>query len=122
MSSSTATIKSNGEPSARGYAVVEVPPRAPGHPVAMERVVIVRPTQTATRTGHRTGAGPRDLDQKAWPPQKGPAIVLPDGRPLTKAQRFWIDPDLFARWDAEAAAGWKQSAGGGANDVCDLVR
>jgi hypothetical protein len=40
----------------------------------------------------------------AWPPPKGPAIVLPDGRPLTKAQRFWIDPDLFARWDAEAAA------------------
>jgi hypothetical protein len=104
------SLKSNGELSARGYAVVEVRRGAPEPPVAPERVVIVRPTQTATRTGPRAGSGPRAPDQQTWPPQKGPAIVLPDGRPLTKAQRFWIDPELLAQWDAEAKMERRQSA------------
>jgi hypothetical protein len=38
-----------------------------------------------------------------WPPRRAPSVVLLDGRPPTKAQRFWIDPELLAQWDAEAA-------------------
>jgi hypothetical protein len=104
MTIGTRTIKSDGALSLRGYAVVEVRPASPEPTRPRDRIVLVSPTQTATRTGQRTGAGPRNPQQIAWPPPKGPAIVLPDGRPLTKAQRFWIDPDLFTRWDAEAAA------------------
>jgi hypothetical protein len=104
MTIGTRTIKSDGALSHRGYAMVEARRASPEPTMAHERIVLVNPTQTATRTGLRAGAGPRNPEQMAWPPPKGPAIVLPDGRPLTKAQRFWIDPDLFTRWDAEEAA------------------
>jgi hypothetical protein len=104
MSAGTKTIKSDGVLSARGYAVMEVRPAGPEPPAPAERVMVVRPTHTATRTGRRAGAGPRNPQQTAWPPAKGPPIVLPDGRPLTKAQRFWIDPEMLAQWDAEASA------------------
>jgi hypothetical protein len=97
-------IWSNGEPSARGYAVATVRPSAP-EPPSPERVVLVHPARTPTVTGSPVGAGPRNPDQKVWPPPARPAIELPDQRPLTKAQRFWIDPELIARWDREAAAG-----------------
>ena len=36
--------------------------------------------------------------------RKAAEINLPDARPATKAQRVIIDPDLAARWRAEAAA------------------
>jgi hypothetical protein len=100
----TNTIKSNGERSARGYAAMQVGPAAPEPSGPEQRVVVLAPSQTPTRTGPRAGSGPRNPQQTAWPPPKGPAIVLPDGRPLTKAQRFWIDPELFVQWDAEARA------------------
>jgi hypothetical protein len=110
--SRTTTLRSNGEPSARAHAVVEVrpgsgeaPPGSSKPPVPEERVVIVDPTRTATRVGGPAGSGPRNPEQRVWPPPRGPAIELPDHRPLTKAQRFWIDPELFAQWDREHAAG-----------------
>jgi hypothetical protein len=110
MPTGTTIIKTNGDPFARAYALVEVRPGAPEPGVPLERVLLIRPTQTVTRTGARAGAGPRAPHQRAWPPEKGAAVVLPDGRPLTKAQRFWIDPDLFARWDAEAEVRRRPSA------------
>jgi hypothetical protein len=110
MPTGTTTIKTSGDPAARAYALVEVRPGRTDPRVPRERVIIVRPTQTVTRTGAQAGAGPRDPHQRSWPPEKGAAVVLPDGRPLTKAQRFWIDPALFARWDAEAEVRRRQSA------------
>jgi hypothetical protein len=97
-------IRSNGEPSARGYAFASVRPSTPEPPSPAERVVLVHPARTPTLTGSRVGTGPRNPDQKVWPPPAPPGIELPDGRPLTKAQRFRIDPELIAQWDREAAA------------------
>ena len=102
MGSKTTTIRSDGEPSMRGHACFALPGRAPEpEPEDGERVVITDPRATSTLAGAPSGAGPRDPDQGAWPPPKPPGIELPDGRPLTKAQRFWIDPELLATWDDE---------------------
>ena len=95
-------ISSNGEPFARGYAVAHVRPISAEPSVPDERIVLVPPTQTPTRSGPVVRAGPRDAQQTTWPPPKALAVVLLDGRPPTKAQRFWIDGDLLAKWDAEA--------------------
>ena len=96
------TIKSNGEPFARGYAVAHVRPSSAEPSAPDKRIVLVPPTQTPTRSGPGMGTGPRDAQQTTWPPPKALAVELLDGRPPTKAQRFWIDGDLLAQWDAEA--------------------
>jgi hypothetical protein len=93
-------IRSSGELSARGATVVVVaPPVREPAPVA-ERVILVDPRRTSPCAGTPAGAGPRRPDQMRWP-QRARGVERPDGRPLTKAQRFWIDPDLLARWEAE---------------------
>jgi len=96
------TIKSNGEPFARGYAVAHVRPSSAEPSAPDKRIVLVPPTQTPTRSGPGMGTGPRDAQQTTWPPPRALAVELLDGRPPTKAQRFWIDGDLLAQWDAEA--------------------
>ncbi len=95
-------IRSNGEPSSRGYVVAVVPPRT-AEPVAEdERVIVSDPRRIPTVTGPPPSSGPRDPNETVWPRPAAPGIELPDRRPLNKAQRFWIDPELIARWDREA--------------------
>jgi hypothetical protein len=69
-----------------------------------ERVIIVDPRRAPTLPSDRPkGAGARAPDQMKRPePSNG--IELPDGRPLMKTQRVWIDPALIAQWKAESAA------------------
>jgi hypothetical protein len=97
-------LRSNGENEARAYAEVEVRPSPPERDIEVERVAIVDPRHTSTvrRGARRAGAGPRNPEQDAWPARKPPSVDLPDGRPATKAQRVMIDPELAARWRAEA--------------------
>jgi hypothetical protein len=94
-------IGSNGEASLRGYVVATVPRPAAAPAVADERVIVTDPRRTPTVSGPPRGAGARNSDETVWPRPEAPAIELPDGRPLNKAQRFWIDPELIARWDLE---------------------
>ena len=76
-----------------------------------ERVQVADPRQTATAP-LRAARGRRP----AQPPAEGvapaettpPAVELPDGLPATKAQRVVLDPELVARWQAEAAAKKKE--------------
>jgi hypothetical protein len=95
-------IGSNGEASLRGYVVATVPRPAAVPAEADERVIVTDPHRTPTVTGPPLSSGPRDPNERTWPRPETPAIELPDARPLNKAQRFWIDPELIARWDREA--------------------
>lgn len=95
-------LQSNGEPAARAYAIVAVRPRIVAPPVEVARVEILDPRRTATLRGDRPrGPGPRDPAQKEWRAPKPPGIELPDGRPIMKTQRFFIDPELFEQWEQE---------------------
>jgi hypothetical protein len=95
------SLRSDGALNARGYATASVQPSPPRPVPDAERVVFVDPRRTATTpASHRTGAGPRAPEQLRVP-EPSPGIELPDGRPLMKAQRVWIDPELLAQWDAE---------------------
>jgi hypothetical protein len=98
------TLCTAGELQATGYAVIR-PSAASSRSRAPEthaaRVVIVDPRWTETRAEPMVRSQPRNPDQKIWPPP-APGIELPDRRPLTKAQRIWIDPDLLAQWNQEA--------------------
>jgi hypothetical protein len=102
MGSKTTTIRSAGEPSMRGHAcfVLPEPEPEPG-PEETARVVITDPRSAATRSGPPSGSGPRNPAQAAWRAPQPPGVELPDGLPLTKAQRFWIDPELLAAWEDE---------------------
>jgi hypothetical protein len=98
-----AILRSNGEHEARAYAQGTVPAlRAPPR-IEEERVVLTDPRRTETVSGSPAGAGPRNLNERVWPPPEAPGIELPDARPLTKAQRFWIDPELLEQWEQEEA-------------------
>jgi hypothetical protein len=101
MGKRTRTIRSNGEPSASGYVRMQVPAHPPEPPLPEERVVITDPRIVAMPAGSPSGSGPRNPDQAVFPAPTLPAIDLPDGRPITKAQRFLIDPELLARWEDE---------------------
>ena len=103
LRSSAKAIRSNGELAMRGYAVAASPAPAPEPSLPVERVVIVDPRRAETLTDPRS-SGPRDPSQTVWPPPKAPQIELPDGQPLTKGQRIWIDPELLAQWEREEAA------------------
>lgn len=95
------SLRSDGALNARGYATASVRPSRPSPVPDAERVVFVDPRRTATTpASQRPGAGPRAPEQSRRPePSLG--IELPDGRPLMKTQRVWIDPELLAKWDAE---------------------
>jgi len=97
-------LSSNGEKEARAYAKAEVPPSPPEPVMENERVQIVDPRHTVTLPSPlpRLGRAPRNPEQKAWPIPRPAGIELPDGRPATKAQRVFLDPELVAQWRAEA--------------------
>ncbi len=102
MSSATIiTLRSNGEASARGYACVTVAARSVEPPIEPDRVVLVWPRRVRRAHAAQPATGPRNPDQRTPHPRKAPAIELPDGRPLTKTQHFWIDPEQIAVWDDE---------------------
>ena len=95
------SLRSDGALNARGYAMASVRPSQPSPVPDAERVVFVDPRRTATtRASQRPDAGPRAPEQLRRP-EPSPGIELPDERPLTKAQRVWIDPELIAQWQAE---------------------
>jgi hypothetical protein len=79
-----------------------VRPSPPSPVPEAERVVIVDPRRTATTptSQQQGGGGPRAPDQLRLP-EPSTGIELPDGRPLTKAQRVWVDPEVIERWKAE---------------------
>jgi hypothetical protein len=106
-------IRSSGETSFRGYAVATVPARAAEPAEADERVIVSDPRRTPTVTGPPRTSEPRDPAENVWPRPEAPAIELPDRRPLNKAQRFWIDPELIARWDREVEERKRRDEEGG---------
>jgi hypothetical protein len=97
-------LESNGKNEARAYAVVALQPAHPEPAAELERVQIVDPRLAATVvTGTvPAGSGPRNPEQKLPSPAKPPEVDLPDALPATKAQRVLIDPEVVARWRAEA--------------------
>jgi hypothetical protein len=101
--SKDAILRSNGETMARAYIELVVPSCRPEPPTLLERVVLVDPRHTVTLSGPPKGAGARNPDQRVFPTPKAPGIEMPDARPLMKAQRFWIDPELLEQWDREEA-------------------
>jgi hypothetical protein len=94
--------RSNGEDSARAYAVCSVPAFAPAPVEPDARVIVGDPSLTATLHGGPVSSGPRNVHEKVWPRPRAPAIQMPDARPLHKAQRFIVDPDLLTEPHAEA--------------------
>ena len=104
-------FRSNGETSARAYVRLDVPVSRAAPLIEDARVVLVDPHRTETVSGLPRSSGPRDPQQSAWPAPRSPGIELPDGRPLMKAQRIWIDPDLIEQWEREAAAMKGQGTG-----------
>ena len=94
-------FRSNGEASARAYAVGWVPPHAEPLPESA-RVEIRDPRRVATlRPDHRRGQGPRDPEQMTWGRPMPLEVEMPDGRPVHKAQRFFVDPELYEQWERE---------------------
>jgi hypothetical protein len=92
---------SDGASIARGYVVARPPSPVPILPGVAPRVVIVDPRRVATlRVDRPTGGGPR-APQQIHLPKRPTGIELPDGRPLTKAQRVYIDAELIEQWTAE---------------------
>ena len=94
--------RSNGEDSLRAYVTCDVPRFAAPPPEPEPRVVLADPHLTATAERRVASSGPRNADERVWPRPKTPGVQMPDARPLSKAQRFIIDPDLMAQWEDEA--------------------
>jgi hypothetical protein len=96
-------FRSNGEISARAYATFWAPQHAGPIPESA-RVEIRDPRRVATlRSDRRRGPGARDPEQTTWRAPKPLEVESPDGRPVHKAQRFFVDPELYARWEREEA-------------------
>ncbi len=100
----TRALWSGGQNEARVYAVLDVPEPRPEPSMPPERVYVVQPQRASTlRKGAApVGSGPRNPDQRVWPPPPPPGVDLPDGLPATKAQRVLIDPELISQWREEA--------------------
>jgi hypothetical protein len=97
-------FRSNGEDSARAYAAFPVP-RQTGSAPEIARVVIRDPRRVATlRSERRRGPGPRDPEQTTWQGPRPLEVETPDGRPVHKAQRFFVDPELYEQWKREEEA------------------
>ena len=97
---------SDGKATAWAYVLVPAPLSVPTPSAPGERVLLVDPLRTPTvrRNEPRPASGPRNLDQRAWSAPEALAVELPDRRPATKTQRVILDPDLVARWRADARA------------------
>ena len=96
------TFQTNGEPVARAYAIVRVPSPIVAPLVELARVEILDPRRTVTlRVDRPQGPGPRDPAQHAWRGAKRLRIELPDGRPILKTQRVFVDPELVEQWEQE---------------------
>jgi hypothetical protein len=105
--SATATkqcFRSNGEASARAYAIGWVP--SCKVPIAEKaRVEIRDPRRVATLRADRPRApSPRDPEQMTWRVPRPLEVETPDGRPAHKAQRFFVDRELYERWEREEEA------------------
>jgi hypothetical protein len=61
------------------------------------RVATLRPDQRRVR-------GPRDPAQTTWQGARPLEVEAPDGRPVHKAQRFFVDPELYEQWEREDQA------------------
>ena len=98
-------LRSNGEDEMRVYAKLDLPPRRVEPEVKREdRVQLTDPRQTSTARRSARRAGPRNPQARTLPPAETArlAVELPDGLPMTKAQRIVLDPAVVARWRAEA--------------------
>lgn len=97
-------FRSNGEMSARAYAAFWVP-RHTGPVPERARVEIRDPRRVATlRADRPRPLGPRDPAQMTWHAASPLEVETPDDRPVHKAQRFFVDPELYERWEREQAA------------------
>jgi hypothetical protein len=104
MADKSLVLRSAGEPETRAYAEITVPRTQPPPPMPEARVLIVDPQETDTLTGPPSSSGPRNPEQRVFSAPKPPSVELPDGRPIWKAQRIIIDPELLEQWEREEAA------------------
>jgi hypothetical protein len=96
------TFQTNGEPVARAYAIVRVPSPIAAPLVELARVEILDPRRTVTlRADRPQRPGPRDPAQNEWRGAKRLRVELPDGRPILKTQRVFVDPELVEQWEQE---------------------
>jgi hypothetical protein len=107
----TKVLCSNGALAAKVHASVIVRPSAPEPPHPAERVELGHPRRVPTaRSGSPRGdLGPRVPEQRTLVPAESPAVDLPDDRSAREAQRVFIDPELAAKWRAEATQDARQS-------------
>jgi hypothetical protein len=100
----TPIIRSQGEPTKRGYAVADLPASRSASSPPVARVVLVDPRRTVTRTGAAVASRPSNLPAGVWPPPKPPAIEFPEKLPGNCRQPIIIrDPDVLATWERGAA-------------------
>jgi len=100
-------LRSNGETSLAVYLAPHVSPAPALMPRAVdegagERVTIADPrtTKTVELRALSLRPGPRNPEQRTLRPRE-PRVELPDRRPLTRAQRVIVPPELIARWRRE---------------------
>lgn len=99
-------FQTNGDLAARAYAVGRPPPPIVPPVVEIERVEILDPRRTVTLLSDRPRCpGARDPAQMEWRGVKPLRVELPDGRPIMKAQRVFVDPDLVEQWEQEEQNG-----------------
>jgi hypothetical protein len=98
------TTRSSGQEEARGYVIATVPEQGIASMGPAERVILSDPRRTPTLPviDGLCGSAPRSPDQATWTPSEGTGIELPDGRPMTEAQRVFVDPELIAQWESDA--------------------
>ena len=96
---------SEGQSQASAYVEVEVPPSRVEPTLDMQRVELLEPSETPEppHDAPPKSTGPRNPHQTRAPTDKDePRIELPEGLPLTAAQRVFVPPELAAEWREEA--------------------